>query len=209
VKLPPKRRVKAPLLPKAARERKIKAIYRDLEAKKRALGLKAPTIKRGPVFYLVVLLILGFLGAAILQLTRDDVVSRKAMDARQARAQKSVDALAEALGRYKFHCGVYPTEEDGGLEALSRKSSPHEGWVGPYATRIVEDPWKRPYIYEPSTNDAPPVVLSLGADGKRGTIDDIVPDPSLFSRPFRDTTWTNDWVPYWNRGIIVRPRESK
>jgi len=194
-------------LPKSERDRKIKAIYRDLEAKKRALGLKAPTIKRGPVFYLVVLLLLGFLGASIIQLTRDDVVARKAMDARQARAQKSVDALAEALGRYKFHCGVYPSAEDGGLEALSRKSSPHKGWVGPYATRIVDDPWKRPYIYEPSTNGVVPVVLSLGADGARGTMDDISPAPALFEKPFRDTTWTNDWVPYWNRGIIVRPRK--
>ena len=194
-------------LSRTERDRKIKAIYRDLEAKKRALGLKAPTIKRGPVFYLVVLLILGFLGASIVQLTRDDVVARKAMDARQARAQKSVDALAEALGRYKFHCGVYPSAEDGGLEALSRKSSPHKGWVGPYATRIVEDPWKRAYIYEPSTNDAPPTVLSLGADGVRGTVDDISPAESLFEKPFRDTTWTNDWVPYWNRGIIVRPQK--
>ena len=194
-------------LPKSERDRKIKAIHRDLEAKKRALGLKAPVIKRGPVFYLVVLLVLGFIGASIIQLTRDDVVARKAMDARQARAQKSVDALAEALGRYKFHCGVYPSAEDGGLEALSRKSSPHKGWIGPYATRIVEDPWKRPYIYEPSTNGAPPAVLSLGADGVRGTLDDISPDPALFEKPFSDTTWTNDWVPYWNRGIIVRPRK--
>lgn len=209
MKLPPKRRIKPPPIPKSVRERKIKAIYRDLEAKKRELGFKAPVIKRGPVFYLVILLVLGSIGAAILQLTRDDVVSRKAMDARRARAQKSVDALAEALGRYKFHCGIYPAAEDGGLGALSRKSSPHEGWVGPYASRIVDDPWKRPYIYEPSTNDAPPVVLSLGADGVRGTIDDISPAPSLFTKPFRDTTWTNDWVPYWNRGIIVRPKESK
>lgn len=194
-------------LSKIERERKIKAIYRDFEAKKRAIGLKAPTLKRGPVFYLVVLLVLGFLGASIIQLTRDDVVARKAMDARQARAQKSVDALAEALGRYKFHCGEYPSEADGGLEALSRKSSPHKGWVGPYATRIVDDPWKRPYVYEPFTNGAHPAVLSLGADGARGTVDDITPSPGLFEKPFRDTTWTNDWVPYWNRGIIVRPRK--
>lgn len=195
------------ILPKSERARKIKAIYRDLEAKKRELGLKAPVIKRGPVFYLVVMFILGLLGSAILQLTRDDA-SGKNKDWMQTRAQKSVDALAEALGRYKFHCGIYPAAEDGGLEALSRKSSPHAGWIGPYASRIVDDPWKRPYVYEPSTNDSPPVVLSLGPDGVRGTFDDIAPDPSLFTKPFRDTTWTNDWVPYWNRGIIVRPRSA-
>ncbi len=212
MKLPPKKsfvgRGKGETIPKNERDRKIKAIYRDLEAKKRELGLKAPTIKRGPVFYLVILLGLGILGSAIIQLTREDVVSEKQMTWRQSRAQKSVDALAEALGRYKFHCGVYPSVEDGGLEALSRKSSVHKGWIGPYASKIVDDPWKRPYIYEPSTNDAPPAVLSLGADGARGTADDISPDVSLFEKPFRDTTWTNDWVPYWNRGIIVRPKKK-
>ena len=36
--------------------RKIKQIYRDMEAKKRALGLRAPTLKKGPVFYMVVLI---------------------------------------------------------------------------------------------------------------------------------------------------------
>ena len=51
------------------------------------------------------------------------------------------------------------------------------------------------------------IVDALGADGVRGTLDDISPDPALFEKPFRDTTWTNDWVPYWNRGIIVRPRK--
>ena len=43
-------------LSKHERARKIKQIYRDMEAQKRELGLKAPAIKRGPVFYFVVLM---------------------------------------------------------------------------------------------------------------------------------------------------------
>ena len=120
-------------------------------------------------------------------------------------------ALAEALGRYKFHCGVYPTAEEG-LEALVLKQSRHAGWVGPYISSpnftptLLPDPWKRPYVYEP-TNE-PPVVLSLGPDGVRGTADDIAPDPTLFAKPFRDTTWTNDWVSFHRRGYYIVPSKN-
>ena len=123
---------------------------------------------------------------------------------------RSVDALAEALGRYRFHCGCYPTAEDGGLDALAAKTSRYPGWLGPYAGSwgtIIPDPWKRPYIYEPQTN-GPPVVLSLGADGVRGTADDVMPDPALFEKPFTDPSWTNDWVHFSKRGIILVPKKQ-
>ena len=122
------------------------------------------------------------------------------------RAENSVSSLAEALGRFKFHCGAYPTVEEG-LAALANKYSTHAGWIGPYIEKINPDPWKRPYVYEP-TND-PPVVLSMGPDGVRGTADDIVPDDETFSKPFRDTTWTNDWVPFSRRGIVVVPTKEE
>ena len=38
--------------------------------------------------------------------------------------------------------------------------------------------------------------------------DDVLPDQSLFDKPFRDTTWTNHWVPYQYRGILVAPDEK-
>ena len=40
-------------------------------------------------------------------------------DGRPVMAQKSVDAVAEALGRFKFHTGVYPSVAEGGIEALA------------------------------------------------------------------------------------------
>ena len=52
-------------------------------------------------------------------------------------------------------------------------------------------------------------MLSLGPDGKRGTADDIAPSPELFSKPFKDTTWTNDWVPFSRRGIVVVPTQEE
>ena len=194
---------KSPLT-KQERNRKIKAIYREMEAKKRELGLRAPAIKRGPVFYLVALLVLALVGGLVIQAAGRGG-GKKMREGNIVRAEQSVAALAEALGRFKFHCGVYPTAEEG-LAALANKFSSHEGWIGPYAERILPDPWKRPYVYEP-TND-PPVVLSLGPDGVRGTADDVAPDPELFAKPFKDTSWTNDWVYFRHRGIVVVPTQE-
>ena len=197
-------------LSKQERKRKIRQIYRDMEAQKRELGLRAPAIRRGPVFYLVVLIGLAMIGGAIFQ-AADKSGGKKMRDGRIAQAERSVEALAEALGRFKFHCGTYP-KPDEGLEALVLKRSRHSGWIGPYiasptyAPKLLPDPWKRPYVYEP-TND-PPVLLSLGPDGVRGTSDDIVPDPATFAKPFRDTTWTNDWVPFHRRGYYVVPSKN-
>ena len=194
-------------LSKQERARKIKQIYREMEAQKRELGLKAPAIKRGPVFYFVVLMVLLMVGGALVQAAGKGG-GKKMRDGKIVRAEQSVAALAEALGRFKFHCGAYPTAEDG-LEALVQKQSRHAGWVGPYISSpnftptLLPDPWKRAYVYEP-TNE-PPVVLSLGPDGVRGTADDIAPDPAIFAKPFRDTTWTNDWVPFHRRGYYIVP----
>lgn len=191
-------------LSKRERERKIKQIYREMEAKKRELGLKAPAIRRGPIFYVVVMFVLLIVGGALIQAAGKGG-GKKMRDGRLVQAEQSVAALAEALGRFKFHCGVYPTEKEG-LEALALKYSDHPGWIGPYIPKMLPDPWKHPYVYEP-TNE-PPVVLSRGPDGVRGTADDILPDPELFQKPFKDTTWTNDWAPFRLRGYIVVPSKK-
>jgi len=201
--------IKHPPLSAAKRVLKKKAIAREYEMKRRELGLNAPTMKRGLGFYLV--LIFGMAMIASIVFRQAGVVEeRKSVDTKRLFAQRSVNALAEALGRYRFHCGCYPTEEDGGLDALASKESRHPGWLGPYAGSwgaMIPDPWKRPYVYEPQTNGHP-VVLSLGADGIRGTSDDIVPDDSLFDRPFADTSWTNNWVHFSKRGIMVVPKRK-
>ena len=203
-------------LSKAERQRRIKAIQADFEAKKRELGLHAPAFKRGPVFYLVIMAVMALLGLSLMRASQNGGHGAKAADGRMTQALKSVDAFAEALGRFKFHTGVYPTLEEGGLEALASRSSTHPGWMGPYIHKRIlsdplpPDPWKRAYVYAPTggTNGLP-LVLSRGPDGVQGTADDILPDPDLFTKPFRDTTWTNDWAPYQLRGYIVVPSKTK
>ncbi len=192
----------------AFRAARKKAIAREYEMKRRELGLDSRMPRRGARFYLLLLAILA-IPSYFLFSKAGDVDRRKAVNTKTLFAQRSVDALAEALGRYRFHCGCYPTAEDGGLDALSAKTSRHPGWLGPYASswgHMIPDPWKRPYVYEPQTNGHP-VVLSLGPDGKRGTADDVIPRDGLFEKPFRDTSWTNDWVHFSKRGIIVVPRK--
>ncbi len=191
-------------LSRQERKRKIRQICRDMESKKAQLGLRAPVISRGPVFYLVVLIGMALIGGLVIQAAGKGG-GKKMRDGKLVHAERSVAALAEALGRYKFHCGTYPSPLEG-LEALALKSSAHPGWIGPYIPKMLPDPWKREYVYEP-TND-PPVLLSLGPDGVRGTADDILPDPALFAKPFRDTTWTNDWAPFHLRGYIVVPAKK-
>ena len=195
----------------AKRSQRKKAIAREYEMKRRELGLDSgPVMKKGVTFYLVVIAGLVFLGSVLMK-QAGVVDKKKTVDTKMLYAQRSVDALAEALGRFKFHCGCYPTEKDGALEALSAKTSRYNGWMGPYAGswgHMIPDPWKRPYVYETQTNGHP-VVLSLGPDGKRGTADDVFPNEELFDKPFKDVSWTNDWVHFSRRGIIVVPQKSK
>lgn len=209
-------RKKKPQLSKAERQRKIRAIQASIEAKKRELGMRAPSFKRGPVFYLLLMAVLAIFGLSLIKTSEKGGSSGKVRTGKILMAGKSVDAFAEALGRFKFHTGVYPTLKDGGLEALASKTSNYEGWIGPYihkriwADPLPPDPWKHPYVYLPEggTNGLP-VLLSCGPDGIQGTADDITPDPALFTKPFRDTTWTNDWAPYQLRGYIVVPKKTK
>ena len=78
-------------LSKQERNRKIKAIYREMEAKKRELGLKAPLIKRGPVFYLVVLVVLALVGGLVIQ-TAGKGGGKKMRDGDIVRAEHSTAA---------------------------------------------------------------------------------------------------------------------
>ena len=79
-------------LSKQERKRKIKQIYRDMEAQKREIGLRAPVIRRGPVFYFVVLLGLAMIGGAIFQ-AADKSGGKKMRDGRIVQAERSVANL--------------------------------------------------------------------------------------------------------------------
>ena len=197
-KFQPKRPVKGRKSNKAA----VKAIAREYEMKKAALTGGAPVMKKGVVFYAVVVIGLLMVGGMVLSVCGKG--GRAAVPRKPLQAQKSMRALTLALGRYKFHVGEYPSTEEG-LAALALKRSRKNGWDGPYVNHIVPDPWGNDYVYERRAEGGHPVLYSKGADGRAGTTDDVMPDQAKFDEPFRDTTWTNDWAPYRLRGIVVAP----
>ena len=77
-------------------------------------------------------------------LSRDDTV-------RDFRASRTVEDLRLKIEAYKFEHSEYPET----IDMVSKKL----------------DPWGRPYIYKHTENTF--VVMSVGADGKEGTKDDI------------------------------------
>ena len=218
-KFPAKRRAddadKAPLHRKSTKAA-VKAIAREYERKRAELTGGAPTLRRGPVFYGAVLLVLVLVGGLVLSASRNGIGLGKArIERKPLQAQKAMRALSVALGRYKFHVGAYPTTEEG-LHVLAfrrpneirRIRRAHPGWDGPYVNHIVPDPWGNDYVYETRPEGGPPVLYSKGPDGRAGTTDDVLPDQLAFEEPFRDTTWTNGWAPCELRGVVVAPDEE-
>ena len=95
--------------------------------------------------------------------------------------------VATALDTYRLNLGRYPTEQEGGLNALLIKPTFEnermgEKWRGPYlkpGTRL-EDPWGHKLQYEmvdrtlDEQKSGPPYKLfSIGPDGQPETDDDI------------------------------------
>lgn len=218
-KFPSKRRAddadKAPLHRKSTKAA-VKAIAREYERKRAELTGGAPTLRRGPVFYGAVVLVLVLVGGLVLSASRNGIGLGKArIERKPLQAQKAMRALSVALGRYKFHVGAYPTTAEG-LHVLAfrrpneirRIRRAHPGWDGPYVNHIVPDPWGNDYVYETRPEGGPPVLYSKGPDGRAGTTDDVLPDQLAFEEPFRDTTWTNGWAPCELRGVVVAPDEE-
>ena len=183
----------------------IKAIAREYEMKKAKLVGGAPVLKKGIVFYAVVVIGLMMLGGMVLSVCGKG--GRTPIPLKPMQARKSMDSLAVALGRFKFHTGEYPTTGEG-LGALAAKQFVKKGWDGPYVNHIVPDPWGNEYVYETREEGGHPVLYSKGPDGRAGTTDDVLPDQEHFELPFRDTSWTNGWAPYRLRGVVVAPDEE-
>jgi general secretion pathway protein G len=98
-----------------------------------------------------------------------------------------LNQVSQALDTYRLNVGRYPSEEDGGLNALLVKpnfENPRlsDRWNGPYlkpGTRI-EDPWGQTLRYElverlgDEPVSGPPYKLySVGPDGQPETEDDV------------------------------------
>ncbi len=98
-----------------------------------------------------------------------------------------LNQVSSALDTYRLNLGHYPSEQEGGLDALLKKPTfenerQGEKWQGPYlkpGTRL-DDPWGHKIRYETvdraaeGTKSALPYKLySVGPDGQPDTDDDI------------------------------------
>ena len=199
---------------KAKSRAAIKAIAREYEMKRAELG-GAPGMRRGFPYYMAIILGMLVVGALVVpQLMQRGDVAFDIGGKRIADAKKMVKALATALGRYRYHTGVYPSTGEG-LAALAFKLErpelqkvPVKGWNGPYIKKLVDDPWRNAFVYVDNGEGETPTLYSKGPDGAAGTTDDIIADPADFDAPFRDTSWTKGWMPQYLRGYVVAQNEA-
>ncbi|MGN0855288.1 MAG: glycoside hydrolase family 2 TIM barrel-domain containing protein [Kiritimatiellia bacterium] len=185
------------------RAKVLRNIARDYERKRMEILRKGPPMmKKGVLFYGIVIFVLVMVGGLVIQgtLMPPKVQPTKA----QINVRKSIDAVAEALGRYRYHVGTFPTTEEG-LAQLASTTVAKAGWNGPYINHVVKDPWGHDYVYVYNGETENPTLYSMGPDGLRGTSDDVLPDPALFEKAFMDTGWTKGWMPQHLRGYVVAP----
>jgi general secretion pathway protein G len=95
--------------------------------------------------------------------------------------------VSSALDTYRLNLGHYPTEQEGGLDALLRKPTfenerTGEKWQGPYLKpgTQLDDPWGHKIRYEVvdrtiegGKTTLPYKLYSTGPDGQADTDDDI------------------------------------
>jgi general secretion pathway protein G len=99
-----------------------------------------------------------------------------------------ISQVANALDTYRLNMGHYPTEQEGGLDALLKKPSFEnermgDKWQGPYLKpgTLLDDPWGNKIRYEltdraaegEKTGGLPYKLFSVGPDGQPDTDDDI------------------------------------
>jgi general secretion pathway protein G len=129
---------------------------------------------------LLVILIIGMLAGVVVV-----TISGTSEGAKIDTTELKVKKLETKLGEYYVHVGHYPTESEGGLEALRVKPNfddekTAERWRGPYVkSQELLDAWNNKINYEPAAAGAevaPGVKFKLwsnGPDGQSNTADDI------------------------------------
>jgi general secretion pathway protein G len=114
---------------------------------------------------LVVIVVLALIAAAV-----TPQILGRFNTAKTRTAQLHADTLSAALDDFFIDVGRYPVPEEG-IRALYAAPETAAGWNGPYvrSERTLVDPWGRQFlILPPPSNNLPPSVISLGADGAEG-----------------------------------------
>jgi general secretion pathway protein G len=115
---------------------------------------------------LVVLAILGLLAAIVAP-----QVLKYLGSSRSQAAKVQIENISAALDHFDLDTGHYPTQEEGGLDALVKAPPNTQNWNGPYLQKptALIDPWRRRYLYRvPGEHNNDFDVWSYGSDGVAG-----------------------------------------
>lgn len=115
---------------------------------------------------LLVVTIIGILAALVIP----KIVGRSEQ-ARQTAARADISGIKTALDAFEVDNGFYPKS----LQDLVAAPGNAKNWRGPYLERVPQDPWGNNYnYYFPGKRNVNSYdLLSVGADGKEGTDDDV------------------------------------
>jgi general secretion pathway protein G len=119
---------------------------------------------------MLVVVIIGILAALVIP-----KIAGSSERARVTAAQADINGgIKSALGQYEVDNGFYPRS----LQDLLVQPANAKNWHGPYfdPPKLPVDPWGNPYVYyfPGKHNTSSYDLLSVGADGKEGTDDDVV-----------------------------------
>jgi general secretion pathway protein G len=118
---------------------------------------------------MLVVIIIGALVAMVMPR-----LAGRSEQAKTGAAQADISSnIATGLKLYEMDNGSFPTEADGGLNALFTKPASATNWNGPYLEKKPIDPWGREYHYaSPGTHRTYDYDLwSLGKDGTESADD--------------------------------------
>lgn len=114
---------------------------------------------------LVVIVVLALIAAAV-----TPQILGRFNTAKTRTAQLQANTLAAALDDFFIDVGRYPTPEEN-VDALITAPEGVATWNGPYvrSARTLVDPWERKYVISSAASEnEPPAIVSLGADGSEG-----------------------------------------
>ncbi len=124
---------------------------------------------------LVLMILVGLAGLAVFAFSGRETAAKTDM------TTFIIKKLGGFLDEYKVRIGHYPTEEEGGLQALVTRPQFEDEKVGARWYRLAEasqikDAWDKPLKYEVVKNESgqdEARLTSNGPDGEEGTDDDI------------------------------------
>jgi general secretion pathway protein G len=98
-------------------------------------------------FTLIELMIVVIIIAALAGMVLPRLLDR-ADDAKSNISKGEIASITMGLKLYKLDNGSYPSQSDGGLDALMTRPASAKKWKGPYLEDDPIDPWGRSYNYK-------------------------------------------------------------